>query len=126
MSTLVDSIDSVADAFFGALEAGSVADVLACYTPDATIWHNFDQLALTPEASIAGLNTLFGSFPARRYREVRRLPTPAGFVQQHILQLERADGHVIDWPGCIVFTLRDGKIARLEEYVDLSQLASEA
>ncbi|MCW1431704.1 nuclear transport factor 2 family protein [Novosphingobium sp. JCM 18896] len=124
MSTLADPIDSLAEAFFGALEAGSVAGVLACYTPDARIWHNFDQLALAPEASIAGLRTLFDNFTARRYIEVRRLPTAEGFVQQHILQLESADGRVVDWPGCIVFTLREGLIARLEEYVDLSQLAA--
>lgn len=116
--------DTVADAFFGALEAGSVEGVLACYAPDARIWHNFDQLALTPQESVAGLETLFGNFPERRYVDVRRQPTPEGFVQQHILRLAGADGKVIDWPGCIVFALREGKIARLDEYVDLSQLAA--
>jgi uncharacterized protein len=124
MTTLADTADMLGDAFCRALEAGSVAGVLACYAPDARIWHNFDQLALTPEESVAGLDTLFTAFTARRYLDVRRRPTCDGFVQQHILRLERADGIVIDWPGCIVFTLEQGKIARLEEYVDLAQLAA--
>jgi uncharacterized protein len=124
MTGLRDSIDTLGDAFCRALEAGSVAGVLDCYTPDARIWHNFDTLALTPEESVAGLETLFTAFTARRYLDVRRQATRDGFVQQHILRLERADGVVIDWPGCIVFTLRDGKIAGIEEYVDLAQLAA--
>jgi ketosteroid isomerase-like protein len=126
MSALVDPIDSLADAFFGALEDGSVEGVVACFTPDARIWHNFDQVSLTPEENVAGLKTLFTNFSVRRYSEVRRLPTPEGFVQQHILRLETTDGRIIDWPGCILFALRDGKIARLEEYVDLAQLAAKA
>jgi ketosteroid isomerase-like protein len=124
MSTLADPIDALADTFFGALEAGSVEGVLACYTPDARIWHNFDQLALTPAESVAGLETLFGNFAVRRYVDVRRQPTPEGFVQQHVLRLQGADGATVDWPGCIVFTLRGGRIARLDEYVDLAQLAA--
>lgn len=124
MSTAANPIDSLADAFFGALEAGSVEGVVACFTPDARIWHNFDQISLTPQENVAGLETLFNNFSTRRYCEVRRLPTPEGFVQQHILRLESVDGRIIDWPGCIVFALREGKIARLEEYVDLAQLAA--
>jgi len=116
--------ERLADAFFGALEAGSVAGVLACYAPDARIWHNFDQLALTPEDSVPGLETLFGSFVSRRYVDVRRQATAGGLVQQHILRLETAEGRVIDWPGCIVFDFRDGLIARLDEYVDLASLSA--
>lgn len=116
-------IDPVADAFFTALEEGSVDRVLACYTPDARIWHNFDQRALTPAESVAGLEQLFTDFTARQYIHVRRLPTPRGFVQQHVLRLERSDGQIVDWPGCIVFEVSHGKIDRLDEYVDLSSLA---
>lgn len=124
MSALADPVDALADAFFGALEAGSVEGVLACYAPDARIWHNFDRITLGPSENVAGLETLFGNFLRRRYVEVRRQPTPAGFVQQHILRLEQADGTVIDWPGCIVCEVRDGLIARLDEYVDIGQLAA--
>jgi hypothetical protein len=124
--TTLDQIDPLADAFFGALEAGSVEGVNACFAPGARIWHNFDQITLTPEQNIVGLETLFGNFPKRRYLEVRRVPTADGFVQQHILRLTRVDGVVIDWPGCIVFDVEGGKIARLDEYVDIASLSGGA
>ena len=124
--TTLDQIDPLADAFFGALEAGSVEGVNACFAPGARIWHNFDQITLTPEQNIVGLETLFTNFPTRRYVDVRRIPTADGWVQQHILRLTRADGVVIDWPGCIVFDVDGGKIARLDEYVDIASLAGGA
>ena len=121
--TTSDQIDPLADEFFGALEEGPVERVLACYAPDARIWHNFDQIVLTPAESVAGLELLFTNFTQRRYIDVRRTPTPNGFVQQHILRLTRVDGVVIDWPGCIVFEVADGKITRLDEYVDIATLS---
>jgi ketosteroid isomerase-like protein len=123
MNAHVNPVDTLADAFFGALEAGSVEDVNACFAPGATIWHNFDCKTLTPQENVPGLEALFGNFVRREYREVRRQPTPAGFVQQHVLRLETPDGTVIDWPACIIFDVSDGRISRLAEYVDLSQLS---
>lgn len=124
MSALADPVDALADAFFGALERGVAEEVNACFTTEATIWHNFDGKTLTPQENVSGLEVLFGNFVRREYRDVRRQPTPSGFVQQHVLRLETPDGTIIDWPGCIVFDVRDGRIARLDEYVDLSQLSA--
>ncbi|PEQ13628.1 hypothetical protein B2G71_04685 [Novosphingobium sp. PC22D] len=122
MSALADPVEQLAEAFFSALEDGSIERVLACYAPGARIWHNFDQVAQTPAQSVAGLDLLFGNFSDRRYLEVRRQPTPSGFVQQHVLRLTTHDGAVIDWPACLVFDVADGRIARLDEYVDMSML----
>ena len=124
MSALAASVKELADTFTGALEAGSVDDVLACFAPNATIWHNFDCVTLSPQENIPGLEALFGNFTARSYFDVRRQPTPSGFVQQHVLRLETPDGSVIDWPGCIVFDVSGGLITRLDEYVDMSQLTA--
>jgi len=118
-------IDGLADALFAALEAGSVEGVLACYAPGARIWHNFDQLTMTPQESIAGVELLFSNFSERCYAEVRRQLLPGGFVQQHILRMRRPDGSRVDWPGCIVCDVAGGKITRLDEYVDLASLGAQ-
>ena len=115
---------SLIDGFFDALEQGSVDGVRNSYASDATIWHNFDQVSMTPDESLAGVRTLFQSFVTRRYVDVRRHPTSTGLVQQHVLRLGTSDGKTIDWPGCIVFEIRDGLISRLDEYVDMATLAS--
>jgi ketosteroid isomerase-like protein len=55
--------------------------------------------------------------------QVRRSYVPHhAVIQQHVLHLERKDGRVVDWPGCIFFKISGGRITELEEYVDLSSL----
>lgn len=115
--------EAIVDDFISALEKGSVDGVLACYTPDARIWHNFDQLAMSPEESLGSTRTLFANFVSRSYVDIRRHITSTSLVQQHLLRLGTADGRIIDWPGCIVFKFRNGLISRLDEYIDIASLS---
>jgi len=115
--------EQVVDAFIHALENGSVSGVIACYAPDARIWHNFDQIAMTSAESVASLETLFNNFVSRKYVEVRRHAARHALVQQHVLRLKTEEGRTIDWPGCIVFGFEDNLISRVDEYVDLASLA---
>jgi len=124
MNALADPLDRLADAFFGALEEGSVERVNACFAPGATIWHNFDCRTLSPAENVTGLKTLFGNFTRREYVDVRRQPTRSGLVQEHVLRLETPEGALIDWPACIVLEVEGGRIAALREYVDLSLLSA--
>jgi uncharacterized protein len=41
-------------------------------------------------------------------------------MQQHVLEAETAGGP-FSMPACIVCEVRDGRIARLEEYLDSAQ-----
>jgi uncharacterized protein len=110
-----------ADRFFRALEMGDVGGVLSCYTENAHVWHNFDEVAMTPQQSIEQLKVFFEHFATREYVNVRRAPLPGGgLLQQHVLRMVRRDGRSIDWPGCIILNFEGSKIARLEEYVDMS------
>jgi len=118
--------EALADRFFAALEAGSLADVLACYAPDAMIWHNFDQITVDPAGNVPGLEMLFANYPARSYEAVRRIAMPGQLVQQYVLRLTRADGVILDWPGCIIFEMDDRGITRLDEYVDIASLNKSA
>jgi len=104
--------EALADRFFAALEAGSLADVLACYAPDARIC-----TISTRSRSIQ---------PARSYDAVRRIAVPGQLVQQYVLRLTRADGVILDWPGCIIFEMDDRGITRLDEYVDIASLSKSA
>ena len=45
-----DEIETLAAAFFSAIERGDVDEVRQMYAPDARVWHNFDQLEQTVEA----------------------------------------------------------------------------
>ena len=60
--------------------------------------------------------------PKRVYANRRFFPVDGGFVQQHDTKLHFADGRVLVLPVCIVFKVVDGKIARLDEYLDRATL----
>ncbi len=109
---------NIIDQMYDALAAGDVAAARACYAPDAVIWHSFDRLELTPDQAAKDWEALIATFPERGSRDVRRQPTPTGFVQQHVWFVRTADGKNMAWPLCIVVEVEDGLIKRLDEYID--------
>ena len=59
-----------------------------------------------------------------RYEEVRRHITPSGFVQQHVLRGNAPNGKALEIPACILCTVVNGRITRLDEYLDSAQLGA--
>ena len=43
-----DDIRAMATRFFDAIEQGDIETMLGSFTPDAEIWHNTDELIVTP------------------------------------------------------------------------------
>ena len=114
---------SVADDIFGAIERGDVDAVRAVYAPGAVIWHNFDEVEQAVEDNLRVLGWMANAFTERRYEVVFRKEWEDGFVQQHVLHLTKKDGTTVALPACIVATVADGKIARIDEYLDSAQAA---
>ena len=108
----------VADRLFRAIEAGQVDVVGEIYTADAVIWHNHDDVEQTPEENLRTLRWLVDNLAGVRYTDIRRSATAAGFVQQHVLCVTNRAGTDVEIPACIVATVEDGRITRLEEYLD--------
>ena len=52
-----------------------------------------------------------------------RVAIPGGFLQQHVLEVETANGP-FSMPACIVVEVRDRRISRLDEYLDSGQAAA--
>lgn len=113
---------ALAERFFGAIEAGDIATVSACYHPQAVIWHNDDGLETTPAQNLELLRNYIANVPKREYLNRRLFPIEGGFMQQHDTVLNMADGRVLTLPVCIVFQVVDGKIRRLDEYLDRATL----
>lgn len=119
-----DPRHALVERFLHALEKGDLAALNACFAPDAAIWHNFDQLTVTPEQNAPGNLFYFESFTKRDYDQRRIQILPSGAILQFVVSLAKADGRTFDWPGCIVFEMAGDKIVRLEEYVDLGSLTA--
>jgi ketosteroid isomerase-like protein len=117
------SPEEVADTLFGAVERGEIDALREVFHPDARTWHNTDGLEQSVDQTLKVLRWLSRNSTVRRYDDVRRERTPRGFVQMHTLRIEKADGRTIRIPACVVAEVRDGRIRRIDEYLDSAQVA---
>ena len=105
---------------FRSIESGDTAAVREIYAPDAQIWHNFDEVVQEPSQNLLTLVDMHKRANNLRYTEIQRFPSPGGFVQQHVLVADAKYGP-LRMPAIIRFWVTDGRISRLEEYVDTRQ-----
>lgn len=109
---------TVIDHLFAGIVAGDLGAVRACFTPDAKVWHGYDCIAHDLEGFLGGLEKAFAAGMALRYDDIRRLRTEDGFVQHHVFVAPAPGGGWDCKPCCNVFHLKDGRIHRVEEYLD--------
>lgn len=117
MSAPVDAGDPL-DRMYAALAAGDVEAALACLTDDAVVWHCFDGVAEGRAAIRAGWEALVAGFPERGIADAWRAPVPGGFVQRHVMYGRTASGARKAWACALFVTVRDGLVARIDEYID--------
>ncbi len=107
--------------FVRSIETGDIDAVRACYAEDAEIWHNFDQVNQTVDDNMKVLEWMMRQASKRTYEISRLEKIRGGYVQQHVLHMETLDGQEISMPASLFVTMKDGKIQRLEEYLDPKQ-----
>jgi ketosteroid isomerase-like protein len=115
---------AVADRLFAAIEAGEVDAVRELYDPAVEVWHNTDRAAQGREENLATLDWVVCNLQGLRYTDVRRSATDDGFVQRHVLVATNRAGRRVEVPACVVATVRDGRITRLDEYLDSAAVAA--
>ena len=106
---------AVIERAFTALAAGDLEAARACFT---LVWHGFDGVARDVDETMKDWTGLVAAFEERFITDIRRQPTPDGFVQQHLFVMRPNGGQRRAWPVCIVVKIADGRIARLDEYID--------
>lgn len=114
---MADNQQHPSDIFFNALAAGDFDKAYGVLTDDAVVWHNFDNKEQTVAENRAVLGRFYDVLQDWVYHVQSRDDFADGFVQRH--RLTGAVGAArIDIPVCVVGRLREGKIARLDEYFD--------
>ncbi len=102
-----------------AIEVGDVAGVRSCYSPDITVWANFDGKARDIESSLRVLEWLIGQTSTRRYEIQRRIEINGGVLQQHVLHgTVAATGKSFAMPACLIVRIDAEHIAHIDEYLD--------
>jgi ketosteroid isomerase-like protein len=105
------------------LMAGDVEAVGAIYHEDMIGWRNFDGRELNQRQMLKNVAFLASDVRDLRYEEVRVHATATGYVQQHVLRATAPDGRAVECPACLVVEVVDGRIRRLDEYLDAQALA---
>lgn len=112
------------DRIIAAAEAGDASDLANIYAPDAVIWHNHDLRDTTVAQNGRLLEGMAKWVTDRTYDERRISAFEGGAVQQHVLRGTRVStGEKIALHACVVITVVDGKITRLDEYIDSAEAA---
>lgn len=113
----------VAERLFAAITRADVAGVREVYAPNCVIWHNNDGAEQDVERNLLVLGWVTKNVKELRYEEIRRQETPTGFVQQHVLRGIAPNGTPVAIAACIVCRVENGRITRLDEYLDSAHIA---
>jgi len=108
--------------FMLALEQADEVVIRQSYADDAAIWHNFDNLEQTVDDNIASLHWLRGHLNNIRYADALHCDIPDGLLQRHVMRGTSASGESVALPACVIFTIKENRISRLEEYLDPAPL----
>lgn len=103
---------------FWTVEHGDLEDLRNIFAEGAVVWHNTDDKLTDVETTIRNLTVLRSQALELRYTEIRREPTPTGFVQQHVLIVRNPDGRRIRDMCCCVCRVENGRIAHMDAYHD--------
>ena len=94
------------------------------YADELVSWHNYDEkeITLTREQLAAGAKmehgALGGILTGFGYEDRKAYPSDNAVIVTHVLVGTLADGTTVRIPACQVHTLTDGRISRMDVYMD--------
>ncbi len=118
------SVEALAARLFDAIEAADVDTLLGLYAEGAYVWTNVTARRTDARALARFLPAMKRKMPDRSYVDRRVVPTSSGFVHTHRITGTRADGAVVSLLACAIVTVEEGRVVRIEEYLDSRQLAA--
>jgi ketosteroid isomerase-like protein len=119
-------IRELAHRFFDAIERRDVAMVAALYAPDLKFWFNVTRKESTREENLASLTEGYGRHRRRTYNDRIIHTFDGGFMMQYTLNIVHHSGETMTLWACLVALCRDGKITRIDEYLDSGKFSQAA
>lgn len=113
-----EELVALAHRFIAAAEARDIDALRAIYTDDMTVWKNVDGNARTADEHLSTYRQSTAMFTKLRYVDVSVFPFEGGYAQQHEIEVELESGKTVRFPCCLFVRVRDGRIARIDEYFD--------
>jgi ketosteroid isomerase-like protein len=112
--------------FFDAIEARDYVAVAELYDPDLRFWANVSGRELNRDESVAALENGAPRHRRRTYDDRVINTFEWGFVVQYSVNVVTHNGHHSSLWACLVAHCRDGRIVRLEEYLDSGKFSRNA
>ena len=117
------AVESVADAFYAAIERNDFRAVASLYGDDLKLWRSFDQGTQNKADQLVSLAALRARW-GMRYRVIERHVDGDRVSQRHELILTEKDGTVGRRLQVAAFlTIRNGQVHMLDEYIDSGDAA---
>lgn len=113
-----DDIRALCHRLFDALEAGDLDALGAIYDDRLAFWFNASGKTSTKAESIDAVRNGKGRHKQRRYNDRIIQVFDGGFVMQYTLNIEHHDGAKTALYPAVVALCRDGRIFRMDEYID--------
>ncbi len=111
--------DCVVNRMSDALEKGDMEAFGACFSTEALIWHNDDEVERGVDEVSATLGYAFSLSTSVRYLDRRIVRTGNLYFVRHVLTAELRSGKTLRLPAMMcIETNADGLITRIEEYYD--------
>jgi ketosteroid isomerase-like protein len=107
--------------FFDAIERNDLDAVGRCYAPDMTMWVNLTGTEMGRDENLQVLRDGASMHRRRTYDDRRINAWDDGFMVQYTTTVVALDGTKVALSSCLVADVRDGKIAKLYEYLDSGQ-----
>ena len=114
---------ALATHLFDCVESNDMDGLIACYSPGAKVWNNYDEQEIEPGDIADRLKQFDGLVTDKKYEQRELRVYPGGFVQRHRLcGTRKTDGERVEMPACLVAEVKDGRIVRSFDYIDSAKL----
>ena len=117
-------VTAVADQMFAAIERGDVGALAAMWSDDVTVWRLGGGRERDKPRALAVIDWFVANTTSRRYEVLDRQIFDGGFVQQHVVHAATAKGTPVTFRACLIVKVADGRVSRIDEYLDSADLAA--
>jgi ketosteroid isomerase-like protein len=112
-------IDAIVRSLADSLRSGDADGFIAYLAPDAVLWHNDTRREVDAAETLRGIGARLQLVRDRKPEIVRVSPTIDGFVMQFALRgTVVASDNPFEMQNCIVVSIVDDQVTRIDEYVD--------
>ncbi|MGN6242459.1 MAG: DUF885 family protein [Motilibacteraceae bacterium] len=115
-------VRTLAERLMAAILSGDAETVARIYADDVVVWHNTDGIERDKAYSVEAVRRMAREFDHFSASDLRIELLPDGYFQRCVFQIRwRGDDRTQQAHAAMRVTVRDGQVARIEEYTDSAQ-----